>query len=213
MGAGSHQSLCFNPSYDIFFPGKETSSGAICFEQRGKNNDKQVNLVVLRMYHNYGSTYVRARWKAMSNTEKQQYYEEQARLSKVHMEKYPDYRYRPRPKRTCIVDGKKLRISEYKSLMKKRREEMRQLWCKDGEDGGSTGGQHGPPMGVSPPPSFGPTPLLYDDASPAGRTHGEEEDEDEEEEEEDEILMGVAGQRHHGVTMASTSPSSAVSHC
>jgi hypothetical protein len=30
------------------------------------------------------------------------------------------------------VDGKKLRVSEYKALMKNRREEMRQLWCQDG---------------------------------------------------------------------------------
>ena len=63
-----------------------------------------------------------SRWKSMASEEKQYFYDKQSEIAKLHMIQHPDYRYKPRPKRNCFLNGKKMKITEFKEMVRQQNE-------------------------------------------------------------------------------------------
>ena len=59
----------------------------------------------------------------MEGEEKQFYYEQQAALARLHMEKYPGYKYSPRQKRVYMLAGKRVSVKEFKEWNRRKRDE------------------------------------------------------------------------------------------
>jgi len=64
------------------------------------------------------------RWKMLNDTERQPFIEEAERLRLLHMQEYPDYKYRPRKKAKPVVKTDNGKISKPSS--KNRTDRMKQ---------------------------------------------------------------------------------------
>uniref|UniRef100_A0A2K6Q8A2 HMG box domain-containing protein n=1 Tax=Rhinopithecus roxellana TaxID=61622 RepID=A0A2K6Q8A2_RHIRO len=118
-------------------------------------------------------------------------WKEQARLSKQHLEKYPDYKYKPRPKCTCLMGGKKLHVGEYKAVMRNSRQEM---WQYFSHSSVSRCPEPGMPV-IQSTYAIGEEPHIKEEIQ-AEEVNGEIYDEYDEEDDDPDVDYGSDNENH-----------------
>uniref|UniRef100_T1GRA8 HMG box domain-containing protein n=1 Tax=Megaselia scalaris TaxID=36166 RepID=T1GRA8_MEGSC len=100
------------------------------FTVREEIPDEPLNLSKPKKESSIISKQLGSKWKELTDEEKRPFYEQQHRLSQSLLEQHPDYRYKPRRKRVAMVNGQRVKIGDWKKIMKYQQQPYDQVFSR-----------------------------------------------------------------------------------